>query len=255
MYRINSAFQRHPIEAAIIGRLLAAFGELEVTVCRNAGEAMNALHPILKALYRLRATSGRFQAADALMRSIYDGAGLAAEYQLTLGMVCHCLKIRNQFAHCNWADHMLEPEAGLFFTDLQESAKAAVGFDYAWRHVDAALLQKHESYYEHAMEWLQFTGHELAIKQGRLSHHIWTKPPELAQPPLHNPPDEHVPPWLTADQKDLHAARAQAAQGGAPTPTPGQQDLDKARAEKRAQRQAHREASVKGNSPNGDPQA
>jgi hypothetical protein len=63
-YRINPAFDRFPAEAAIIGRILASFGEIELSICRNAGDALNLQGLVLKALYRLRATS---QHIDALM--------------------------------------------------------------------------------------------------------------------------------------------------------------------------------------------
>jgi hypothetical protein len=46
--------------------------------------------------------------------------------------VLACLKIRNQYAHCNWADS--DPKAGLFFADLQESAKREDWFT-SWKHV------------------------------------------------------------------------------------------------------------------------
>jgi hypothetical protein len=242
MFQINPAFHRFPKEATIIGRLLAAFGELEISVCLNAGDALGMRDSVLRALYRLRSTSSRIDTADALMRPPIVVALLASEYDRGITMLRVCLRIRNQFAHCNWADH---PTGGLFFTDLQNAAEADEGFDTLWRHVDVELLEQHESYFGCTLEWLRFVDHEVAVRQGRLSSHVWPRPPELEPPPLHNPPLQHVPPWLSEDQKALHIARALAAQGGAPTPTPAQQALDKARAEKRARKQADREAAKK----------
>lgn len=75
--------------------------------------------------------------------------------------------------------------------------------------LDAALLQKQEDYFAETMEWLNFIDHEIAVKQQRLLSHAWPRPSELDQPPLHNPASQHVPPWLTEDQKAQHLELAQ----------------------------------------------
>ena len=149
---INPCFHRFPAEAAIIGRLLAAFGELEVTVCYNAGKATNLGDLVVAALYRIRATRSRLEAADALMRPIYTTAGFSELYGDAFGRVMHCLRIRNQFAHCNWGDH---ETAGLFFVDLQVAAERP-DFAFHWKHVDAPLLRSHETYFDGALEALRF---------------------------------------------------------------------------------------------------
>src|SRR5580692_6983752 len=246
-FRINPAFDRYPIEAQYVGKLLAGFAEIEFSVCRSAGYAAGMERDVLKALYRLRATSSRIAAADALGKPGFREADLLTEYATALGMVGICLRIRNQFAHCNWADHLETPGSGLFFTDLQESASADEGFDQAWYHVDVPLLTEHETYFATTMEWLWFLYINLRLARGDAQGDAWPKPPALAQPLFHNPPEKHTPPWLSEDQKALHIARAQAARGGAPTPTPKQQALDKARAGKRAREQADRDRAKRSN--------
>jgi hypothetical protein len=128
--RINPAFHRHPQEAAIIGRLCVAFGELEYIMCATAGRAAGALHPVLKALYRMRAISARINAADALMRPAFQQIQKEGEYGVMLGAIRYCLRIRNQYGHCNWGDDKGYP--GLFFTNLEETAAAADGFELRW---------------------------------------------------------------------------------------------------------------------------
>jgi hypothetical protein len=91
------------------------------------------------------------------------------------------------------------------------------------------------------MEWLSYLDVELGYRTGRLRNLAWPEPPRPEPPPLHNPPERHVPPFLTADQKARHLARALAAAGGTPTPTPAQQALDAARAAKKAGKQADRD--------------
>jgi hypothetical protein len=165
---INPAFDRFPAEAALVGRLLAAFGELEISACSNASKATGLGNSLLCALYRIRATRSRFEAADALMRPIYKNAGLESGYAMAFGMVLYCLQIRNQFAHCNWADHQ---SAGLFFADLTESAKTP-DFELLWKHVDVPLLESQEAYFTGTLEALTFMDHEIAVKQGKLRSHV-----------------------------------------------------------------------------------
>lgn len=112
-YKINPAFTRFTIEAALVGLILSSFGELELTICHAADAASQASgHAVLKALYRLRSTSSQLDVADALMEPIYKEHDLTEAYSTAMENVRYCLNIRNQYAHCNWADHH---EAGLFF--------------------------------------------------------------------------------------------------------------------------------------------
>lgn len=50
---INPSFHRFPNEAALIGRLLAAFGELEISVCDNAQKATGIGNSVLWVGWRL----------------------------------------------------------------------------------------------------------------------------------------------------------------------------------------------------------
>jgi hypothetical protein len=245
VYRINPAFDDFPTEAAIVGRLLASFGEIEHLVCRNAARASNLTYEVLKALYRLRSTSSRIFAADALAAPRFKELGLQEDYDRTCTMVRTCLHIRNTFAHCMWGSEAKAHPSGLFYTDPQAAAETLETFDYQWRHVDTALLSAQVNYFSLALEWLQYLGNEHFRRVQNLTLQLWPKPPIQEPPPLHNPAEKHIPPWLTEDQKVLHLARAQAAQGGPPTPTPKQQALDKARAEKKAKREADRQREAR----------
>jgi hypothetical protein len=244
-FDINPAFRRFPKEAALIGHLLAAFGELEIQVCALAGQALSQQGlriTVLKTLYGIKATSTRISAADSLMRPVFEKHGLAADYQTAISMLWYCHRTRNQLAHCNWGDH---EAAGLFFADLEYSAETP-DFDLYWKHIDPPLLELYDQYFWSTLEQLRFIDHELAVKQGRLQSHFWPRPTIPEQPPPHNPPNEHVPPWISESAKALHVARALAAQGGPPTPTPGQQAQDRARAEKKARLEENRRKSEEG---------
>jgi hypothetical protein len=178
--RINPAFHRHRRAAAIVGRILAAFGELEYIIAEAAGKATNNKETVLRALYRLRATSSRIDLSDTLMRPICMRANLVDEHATMMDALWHCHKIRNQFAHCNWGDDSRHP--GLFFADLQASAKDDQGFEQRWNHVSVPLLKRQEDHFVYAQDWIFYVDHELALRVGKLQSHPFPRPTEQALP-------------------------------------------------------------------------
>ena len=203
-YPINPAFDRYQAEAVLIGRILSSFGEIELTFCAGADAATEADKKLLKALYLLRTTSSRIDVADELMRPIYEQHRLLEPYTVTQTMVRYSLTIRNQYAHCNWADH---PTAGLFFADLQTSAKNR-SFDHFYKHVDIPLLTLQLEYLGATLQWIRHMDGELMVRQRRVKGHAWPEPEALLQPPLHNPTSQHVPLWLNNEGREVHLRRA-----------------------------------------------
>lgn len=204
-YRINPSFDRFPTEARLVGLILSSFGELELSICQAANAAIQSEdYAVLKALYRLRTTSSRIDVAVELMQPIYCKFELDAAYSTAVGMVGHCLRIRNQYAHCNWADHYT---AGLFFADLQTSARNK-HFDHYYKHVDPPLLQQQYEFFAISLDWLRYADNLLAQKTGMSLGLVWSKPPESTPPPLHNPASAHIPPWLTKELQEAHLKRS-----------------------------------------------
>ena len=243
---INPAFHRYPAEAAVVGRLLAAFGELEFLVLAYARRASkNSEIPFLRAMYRLRATSARLQAADAFLKPICEHFSITEDYERAINATKYCLKIRNQFSHCNWGDDASRPGSGIFFIDLEDAFEDEVDFQLHYKPINLELLTSQEAYFVYAVEYLRWINEELGFKRGILSSNVWPKPLILEPPPLHTPLAQCVPPWLSEGQKTLYLARATAAKSGVPTPTPKQQALDKAREAKKARKQADRDATSK----------
>jgi hypothetical protein len=215
-YKINPALHHFPAEAVIIGRIVVALGELEYMVALCASKALDNQDVILKMLYGIKSTSARIDAADTLMRAAFAALQLGTEQQLMMDAVRQCLGIRNQYAHCNWGDDATE---GLFFTDLQDAAERD-GWEHYWKHVDVPLLDQQEAFFVHAQSWLFYLENELAfrrdlIKGGSLRRNLFPIPTVVLPPPRHNPPAQHVPPWLDATQKARHIARAAAAEQAA----------------------------------------
>ena len=92
------AFIRFPQEAAIIGRLLAGYGELEFELSRCLGAALGDDNTAARALFRVRGEKQRILTADALMRHKYHAADLETRYSETIACMHWCRTARNQYA-------------------------------------------------------------------------------------------------------------------------------------------------------------
>ena len=203
---LNPALRRYPKEAAIVGHLVLSYGELELIITKALGAALGNEPVAMRTMFRLIGERNRIEAADALMREGYCAFGLEGQYGTAIGAMKQCTKIRNQYAHCHWGD---QDGAGLFFTDLQDPARSATTFDYWWRHVDVPLLEQQAGYFDFAAEAMQFIHVELVLRQGKSQSHPFLMPKGQKPPPLHNPPEKHIPPWLDEDGKRQHLVHAE----------------------------------------------
>jgi hypothetical protein len=119
---------KFPDEARIIGRILTGYSELEYQLSMCAGLAIDNRVVAFRCLFQLRGENVRLVAADALMRSAYETIGLKDEYEACLSALRVSKSIRNQYAHAHWIG--FDPE-GLFFTDMEKTAKSAAVKNYA----------------------------------------------------------------------------------------------------------------------------
>src|SRR5262245_35012683 len=117
---VMPAFQRFPAEAAIIGRLLAEYAELEIALLDCVSAAREDFGATLKGMFRVRCETARINVGDALGHQVYDRLGLRADFELAVSAMRYCLKIRNQYAHCNWDDDF---GRRLAFVNVEEIAK------------------------------------------------------------------------------------------------------------------------------------
>jgi hypothetical protein len=198
--RLLPSFDRHLKEAAIIGRILAGYGELELLLGQCAGSVIDDQDRALRAIFRIISESARLGVADAIARHGFVQAGLRNEYCDAYGAAKHCLLLRNQYAHCHWADH--HSVEGLFFTKLDLAAKRETGFDFEWLHVDMQLLELQEAYCANARTALIYLQREYAIRTNQADMSSFPQPQRLTPPPLHNPPEAHPPPWRAATPAD-----------------------------------------------------
>jgi hypothetical protein len=199
---IMPGFDRHPEEAALIGRILVAFGEIEVTLAVVVGNVgLQDLELGLRSIYKVRGTASRLELADALLRPKCIQEGLEQEYFTNKGAIKYCQTIRNQFAHCIWADDL---NAGLFFTDLQNAAERADILRFNWRHVDVALLTQQLEYFDNTLAGIISLENAWLVRTKKKGGIGYPAPKTISKPPLHNPPSLHVPPWINEDAKRRH---------------------------------------------------
>lgn len=180
---ISKAFADFPAEAAVIGRILAGYTDLEIDLMNCVKSAREDLDTVLKAMYRGRGESKRIDIADAFGRQTYRKLGLGAQLEMAIGAVRYCTKIRNQYAHCIWWN---DYSGALAFANIEEIAKLnepivdLQGMNV--HHISVTLLESQFAYFEYTSDLLIWVLHEGNKKAGRPAH------PNLAQPNAPEPP-------------------------------------------------------------------
>jgi hypothetical protein len=142
----------------------------------------------LKTMFRTRGETSRIDVADAFGRHHYSKLNLETEFTMALSAIRHCLKIRNQYAHCIWYD---DNTGQLAFTNLEEIAKENAFLtdlkSLTILHVDVPLLQSQELYYFYADQFLSWVNFEGRTRSGELKQNHVAKPKQQTQPLLHCP--------------------------------------------------------------------
>lgn len=179
------AFAEHPEEAALIGRMLAGYADLEIDLMYCANAVRDDLDLALKTMFRGRGNSQRIDLAVAIGRREYDKLGLAAEFDSAIEAVRFCLRIRNLYAHCTWWN---DNSGELAFANLEELAKLKVVVTdlrgLTVNHVNVGHLQSQFRYFEYADNMLIGVLQEGNRRANRPSHPSVVIPAAVAPPPL-----------------------------------------------------------------------
>ena len=180
---ILPSFAKFPTEAAIIGRLLAGYGELELDLCNCLAVALKGdAAQSLQILFSKRGEEKRIDAAHKTMRDAYRHAKLEPTYTDTIAHMHWCRKIRNQYSHCHWADDPL----GLYCV-LVETAIKGNALEADKLGIDVPLLEAQEQFFKEVMHCLWYLSLELQRLQGRWSSPPLPIPPKVPMPLLYNP--------------------------------------------------------------------
>lgn len=185
---LMNAFKTFPDEAAIIGRLLAGYGELELMLCLCAASARQDFNMVFKAMFRPRGESQRIDIGDALGRDLFRIHKLETQFSEAVSDMRYCLKIRNQYAHCYWSDGFGRQ---LGFVEMEERAKSAKPIDAIWQvpsmDIDVPTLNEQEAFFFRTGRCFSFLTNEIDVREGRLSTNPFLIPPKVKRPPLHMP--------------------------------------------------------------------
>jgi hypothetical protein len=178
-------FDSFPNEAALIGRLVAGYGGLEIDLLLCVLEAKRETDPVIKAMFRARGETQRLDIADALARPSFKKFSLETEFGMAVGAIRYCLKIRNQYAHSYFWE---EKNGKLSFGSLEDIAKSHNPFDVgsiALLNIDEALLREQLAYFEYAEAWLHFLNEEVQVIRKKTITRTFSRPKALAPPLLH----------------------------------------------------------------------
>jgi hypothetical protein len=185
---ILSPFLKFPDGAAIIGRLSAGYTTLEVGLMHCVQVVRDDFDAVLKAMFRVRGETARINIADALGRHFYNDRGLGTEFGMAIGAIRHCLKIRNQYAHCVWYGDRSDK---LAFVNVEEIARDNARLidlkSLTVRYVDVPILQAQEDYFVYADELLLWTNYEGRLRDGKIKTNALIKPGHVQPPALHIP--------------------------------------------------------------------
>lgn len=234
---VNPWTCRYPNEAAIIGRIVIAFSELEVQLSLMLANLMGPPEAVLRMLYTPKQSGFRVEAALAGLMLLCRELGIEDDFNQAKQAVYACRTIRNRYAHCNWGDDQAG-KAGLFFADYEESAKDLYVFTTLWKHIDVPLLEQQDMFFSYTNGLLIWLNEEIKCRLERRAS-FYPKREPLPVPPPHNPEIDHVPPWLQGEHRKRHIARAQEIADGGQRRTPGFLALEDAREEKRLKKAKH----------------
>lgn len=142
---INPAFIQYPEEARLLGELVLGYGEIDILFAMMAGNAIRNRFPLLHAVNQVRSEKARIDVAHAMSVDRFKALGLAKEYARIHKAVRYCLKVRNQWAHSQWANM---EQHGLAFTRTDGDVFASPVQPTVWNSITAGLLRKQEAFFE-----------------------------------------------------------------------------------------------------------
>ena len=182
----QQAFNKFKDEGVIIGRLLAEYADLELNLFHCVNMARDDFDTVYKAMFKIRGETRRIDMADIFGRQHYHKLGIGNQFKIAISSIRYCLKIRNQYSHCNWWD---DYSGNLAFANLEEIAEnnsiVTDLKDLTVRHIDTKCLVHQELFFEYTdkfLTWVNFEGRRLA---GKLSTPSQQAPKQLMQPPLY----------------------------------------------------------------------
>jgi hypothetical protein len=187
---------KHPAERDLIGKIILAYGVLEVALMEAVKAALDGdTYTANRVLFRLKSESNRLEVADALVRPQFAKHKLGTAWEEAYGAFKCCKNIRNTYAHSTWIS---DPQGVLRFGDLEKAANSREGpGQVRFRPLTRAVLEKQFAYFtqaDHLILWA-VDQYQLATGQERKlpDHAFVTKPKRIPQPKLDSRGEAHSP--------------------------------------------------------------
>lgn len=184
--RTLSELDEFPDEAAIVGRLILAYGELEWTLSLCLAAVLDdatwneRLNRAGRTLYRARGEEHRINVADALMRDRFKLAGLDPPYSEFIGDLRYCKRIRNQYAHCHWR----VDENSLTLFSFEEGAKSNDDFTMQPYSLTLPVLKAQEAFFSFVWTGMMLLYRHYAHFAGHDKGELFAFPKKLDRPPM-----------------------------------------------------------------------
>jgi hypothetical protein len=185
---IMPSFQKFPAEAQIICNLLTGYTDLELSLLNCVQVVRDDFDAVLKAMFRVRGETNRVKVADGLGLNRYRTLGLDVEFSEAIDAMRHCVRIRNQYAHCIYWDDNSGHLAIAYLEDAADLDQPVNNFDdMPVFHVDVPLLTAQEVYFCYASDLLWWINHEGRHRDGKPAAPVSSKPIKIQKPPRNIP--------------------------------------------------------------------
>jgi len=171
-------------EREIVGKMLVAYGELEIAVLDILTSVLKDGQASARTMFQLRSEANRLAVAEAIATPPFEKAGLGGQFKEAFDAMNHCKNIRNQYAHCIWIG-----DGGILrFANLEEAAKSKGEKCQVVSHpLTLALLRNQWAYFEYADHALLWVNQEYRKKHKQELHGpIIPKPKRLSPPKQHS---------------------------------------------------------------------
>jgi hypothetical protein len=187
MNRFKHISQKFPAEAASVGRLLAGYADLEISLMHCVQMARGGdLDTVLKAMFGRRGEARRINTANSLGKPAYDSLGLGSRFSTAISDMKFCLQIRNCYAHSLWHD---ANTGYLAFVNLEEMAKSSSKItdllSLTIRYLDMNILTNQERYLDFVDHSISFLNYEGRYLKGDLTSNPVPAPAPHVKPPLY----------------------------------------------------------------------
>jgi hypothetical protein len=179
------------LEGVILARILAGYGELELTMCECLIAIEGQLDTPIRDIFGPRGAEQRIKVAKKRLLPEFTKANLRATLVETLDDMEWCRQVRNQYAHCSW---YWTKQEGLCFVNLEELAKqpATILKVMNDRHpIDVPLLDAQESFFNYVKESFfhlksAYQAWNRTRSEPQLSTYFFAKPSKISRPCLYN---------------------------------------------------------------------